>query len=209
MQPSSPISCPSHHRRKFPAARTYAARVFLLRMLTVKNSRKRNAAGFPAPAISPGSSPPAVFPMMTRSRLMDHLRLVALLKLFGLLQEPLYLFFGSRFHLDITDFETDLSPISGNEPNPQSGSNRTRSGAVCKLDDEPQIGGHILCIATRCFYQFNRDPNCEPLGLDRFLNSPEFLLEGFAPQRRIISGADCGYFELKRLHLPSLPTFSG
>src|ERR1700722_424433 len=59
MRASSPIRCSSHQRRKAPAARAYAARVFGLRMLTVKNSRKRSEARSPAPAINAGTFVPA------------------------------------------------------------------------------------------------------------------------------------------------------
>jgi len=48
----------SHQRRNVPAAYPYAARVFLLRIFTVKNSRKRQAALLPACVMSAGSSGP-------------------------------------------------------------------------------------------------------------------------------------------------------
>jgi len=53
------VIIPSRQRRNTAAARAYAARVFLLRMLTVKNSTKRCAARSPALPIKTGSSAPA------------------------------------------------------------------------------------------------------------------------------------------------------
>src|ERR1700687_2766208 len=64
---------PSHQRRNAAAARPYAARVFGLRMLTVKKSRKRFLAPFPAPAMIAGRPVPcpAVFLITPKSPMSD------------------------------------------------------------------------------------------------------------------------------------------
>jgi hypothetical protein len=65
------IPRPSHQRRNTAAARAYAARVFRLRILTVKNSTKRSAARSPAPPINAGN-PPAVFLLTLSSPIRCH-----------------------------------------------------------------------------------------------------------------------------------------
>ena len=95
------MPCPSHQRRKAPAARPYAARVLGFRILTVKNSRKRNAARFPALAMSAGSSAPRpVFPITASSRLIDHLGLITPPNFLSLGDELFYLFKGLRFRFN-------------------------------------------------------------------------------------------------------------
>lgn len=78
----------------------YMPPVFLLRMLTVKNSRKGHAARSPAPVISGGSSGPDVFWAMIRS---------LLIRLPGVAVEPVTIAVGVKRN-DVRNTQASVLP---------------------------------------------------------------------------------------------------